>query len=114
MGQPRIKARVAFCSQVAREFGHSRSHIWQVVVGQRSSPERERIIARQAELQAAAAEPAAAAQPAGPDFLAAQRPVGFRKKIAVGSTAPENATSGQKTPKLKTVVLQGSNLEATK
>jgi hypothetical protein len=44
------KAQVPFLNRLAREFKRSRPHIWYVCTGRRSSPLREKILARQIEL----------------------------------------------------------------
>lgn len=45
-----LKARVPFLCQLAREFQRNKAHIWRLCVGERTSPLRERILIRQAEL----------------------------------------------------------------
>ena len=58
------KARVPFCNQIGRELHLSKGHVWAVCVGQRMSSDHHRILARQAELLAAAsAAPSSAVRP---------------------------------------------------
>jgi hypothetical protein len=49
------KAIVPFQAELAREFHRSSAHIWRLIVGERQSPLREKILARQLELMHAAA-----------------------------------------------------------
>lgn len=49
------RADVPFLAKLASEFHRTKAHIWFVVKGERQSPLRERILARQAELMHAAA-----------------------------------------------------------
>jgi hypothetical protein len=75
------KARVPFSNQLAREFKRSKCHVWMLCTGARSSPLRERMLARQAELiravYSAASLPgghAGSADPVQPAGKAAARP----------------------------------------
>ena len=61
----RPKAKVPFAHQLAREFGLEATHVLRVCRGERASPRRDQLLARQLQLLEAAKEQPNAPQRAG-------------------------------------------------
>jgi hypothetical protein len=84
------KAKVPCLRRLASEFPDlSESHIWRVCVGERQSPESERILKRLAQLiKAASADPPPAGQPEADTFPAQPSAARGSVDIAGGSAPP--------------------------